>query len=242
MKDSTRQLNLQLWLLHSPRAIQRGTLTVVGTDHITSDVNNLTLLSDYRGPDQVSVSNGASLRISHVGSSFVSTPSGQFRLSNMLHVPNIAVNLLSVHRFATNNNCVFYFDASVFCVKDKAARRMFFQGQSENDLYPFPLSLQSSQSNKTRPSAFIGEKVNAPVWHSRLKHPASAILRHLLSEFKLPLHGSSKFDSFFSNCQLGKSKKVPFLNSTSLSSQPLELLVHCDLWGSSPKQSISGYH
>lgn len=36
------------------------------TDHITSDINNLTSRSDYQGPDQVSVGNGAGLRISHM--------------------------------------------------------------------------------------------------------------------------------------------------------------------------------
>lgn len=79
------------------------------------------------------------------------------------------------------------------------------------------------------------------MWHLRLGHPASTVLHRLLSTFQLPLHGSSKFTSVCTECQMGKSKKLPFLASVSLSSTPLEL-VHCDLWGSSLEQSISGFN
>lgn len=152
------------------------------TDHITSDINNLTSRSNYQGPDQVSVGNGAGLRISHVVSSFISSPFAQFRLSNTLHVPNIAANLISVRCFATDNNCAFKFVASDFCVKDKVTvtGRMLFHELSENGLYPFPLSIQSSLPNTSSTRALIGEKAFASVWHSCLGHPASTVLRHLL--------------------------------------------------------------
>lgn len=97
------------------------------TDHITSDINNLSFRTNYHESDKVSIGNGASLHISHVGSSSISTPSARFHLSNLLHVPHISANLLSVNRFAHDNNCVFEFDASGFCVKDKAMGKMLFR-------------------------------------------------------------------------------------------------------------------
>lgn len=211
------------------------------TDHITSDINNLTLRSDYHGSEKVSVGNGASLSISHIGSGSISTHTAHFHLSNMLHVPHMSTNLISVNRFATDTNCVFEFDSSGFCIKDKATGKMLFCGRSESGLYPFPIHRISTHSNKASPTALIGEKVSASMWHSRLGHPASTILHRLLSTFQLPLHGSSKFTSVCTECQMGKSRKLPFLASTSFSSQPLDL-VHCDLWGSSPELSVSGYN
>lgn len=74
------------------------------TDHITSNVNNLTLRFDYHWSDRVSFGNGAGLRISHTGSSSISTPTARFHLSNILHVPHMAASLISVHRFASYNN------------------------------------------------------------------------------------------------------------------------------------------
>ena len=90
------------------------------TDHITSDIGNLSIRSDYHGPSKVSVGNGASLCISHTGSNSISTPTTQFHLSNMLHVPDIFANLISVHRFASDNSCVFVFYTSGYV--DSAGR------------------------------------------------------------------------------------------------------------------------
>lgn len=98
----------------------------------------------------------------------------------MLHVPNIAANLIPVHCFATDNNCVFEFDASDFCVEDKVTGRMLFHELSEKGLYPFPLCMQSSLPNTASTRALIGEKAFASVWHSCRGHPASTVLRHLL--------------------------------------------------------------
>ena len=40
------------------------------TDHITSDIGNLSLCFDYHGPEKVSVGNGVGLHISHIGVEF----------------------------------------------------------------------------------------------------------------------------------------------------------------------------
>ncbi|RWR76373.1 putative polyprotein [Cinnamomum micranthum f. kanehirae] len=210
------------------------------TDHITSNIGNLSLRSDYHRPDKVSVGNGAGLHISHIGSNSISTPSSNFRLNNMLCVPHISTNLISVHRFANDNNCFFIFDSSGFCIKDKASGKTLFRGQSKNGLYPFPIRRLPTHSNNDGHAAFVGERVTASIWHSRLGHPASAVFQHLASAFQLPVDGSSKLSSICTPCQMGKSKKLPFSISSSISSNPLDL-IHCDLWGSSPELSISGY-
>ena len=97
-------------------------------DHITSDVGNLSLWSDYHGSKKVSVGNGAGLHISHNGSNSITTPSAKFFLNDMLCVLNISANLISVHYFANDNNCMFIFDSSGFCIKDKAMGKMLFRG------------------------------------------------------------------------------------------------------------------
>lgn len=50
------------------------------TEHITSNIGNLSLRSNYHGSNKVSVGNGTSLHISHVGPNNISTPSTSFQL------------------------------------------------------------------------------------------------------------------------------------------------------------------
>ena len=82
------------------------------SDHITANLNNLTSQSQYKGPDQIAVGNGQSLPINHIGNSSLHTKFYQFQLRNVLYVPRIASNLLSVHKLCLHNNCSCYFDCT----------------------------------------------------------------------------------------------------------------------------------
>lgn len=55
------------------------------TNHITNDMNNLSLQSGYQGKDQVTMGNGQGLTISHTGASFLHLyHSTSFKLNNIL--------------------------------------------------------------------------------------------------------------------------------------------------------------
>jgi hypothetical protein len=69
------------------------------TDHITSDLDLLTFRERYHGNDQVQVGNDSGLRIMHTGHSSINTVDRPLVLHNILHVPEIAKHLLSVHKF-----------------------------------------------------------------------------------------------------------------------------------------------
>ncbi|KAF5465900.1 hypothetical protein F2P56_015863 [Juglans regia] len=78
------------------------------THHFTADPNNLTMDSmSYQGPDQVSIGDGSTLPIHNIGSSQMTTPTGNFSLNSILHVPSISRNLLSVRQFCHDNNVFF---------------------------------------------------------------------------------------------------------------------------------------
>lgn len=63
------------------------------THHLTSDLANLSLQSEYTGPDQVHIGNGSGLRISHLGTSSFVINNSNFHLYSILHVPSIYKNL-----------------------------------------------------------------------------------------------------------------------------------------------------
>lgn len=81
------------------------------TTHITTDLSNLQVQNDYTGTDNVTVGNGSSLPISYVGqASIPSCSSSQsLLLNNILYVPSITKNLLSISQFTKDNMCYLNF-------------------------------------------------------------------------------------------------------------------------------------
>jgi hypothetical protein len=128
------------------------------THHVTSDLANLNVHADeYQGSEQIRVGNGTSLPIHHIGTTQFSTPTTTFRLNNVLHVPDISNNLLSVHKFTNDTNTFMEFHPFLFRVKDLASRRLLLQGPSKHGLYPFPLH---KHQNFSSPRALFGERTS----------------------------------------------------------------------------------
>lgn len=192
------------------------------SNHITSDLANLAIHNEYHGQDQVAVGNGTGLNIAHIGSNKIPYGSSSRAMNTILHCPSVAANLLSVYQFTRDNNCYFIFFSDCFYVKDLSMGRTLFCGKSENGLYPFHIHNQIS-TKSSHLFAFVGVRVGAPVWHSRLGHPASNTLLRLISNKCLPISGKSS-NHFCNSCPLGKSTKLPFHLSDSISKFPLELV------------------
>lgn len=124
---------------------------------------------EYTGNDSVGgVGNGSDLPIQHVGSA---------KLSSMMFyivLVHASTNIFFIHRFSLNNTCYLIFFPDHFYVKNIKTQRMLFEGKCENGLYP----LQCLTFNKVLEScfAFVGKRVHAQIWHSRLGHPTSPVL------------------------------------------------------------------
>ena len=84
-----------------------------------SDFANLNVKAEeYHGSDQIRIGNGIGLNVKHIGSKKLSTPSSSFILQDVLHVPHITKNLISVHKFTSDTNTFIEFHPSYFFVKD----------------------------------------------------------------------------------------------------------------------------
>ena len=143
---------------------------ISATHHLTNDLANLNVRADdYNGNDQIRVGNGTALPIHHIGTTQLTAPSTSFILQNVLHVPTITNNLLSVQKFTSDTNTFIEFHPKLFNVKDQVTRRTLLQGPSRNGLYPFPPSvhrlIKRNGFNKrvASPHAFIGTRVSIPV-------------------------------------------------------------------------------
>jgi hypothetical protein len=201
------------------------------TDHIMGELEKLALWEKYHGAEQIHTVDGAGMDICHVGETTIHTQHRDLKLKNILHVPQATKNLDSVHCFTTDNNVFLEFHPFFFLIKNRIMRRPLFRGRCHKGLYPLPTSFTRQAIGVSKPSFHK--------WHSRLGHPAVHIVHKVISLHNLPCHSEVNKDSVCDACQQAKSHQLSYPKSTSVSSQPLEL-VYSDVWGPAPK-SVGRY-
>ena len=106
------------------------------THHVTPDAGNLMDAVSLSGSDQVHVGNGQGLPITSAGSlKFTSPfqPNISFKLNNLLLVPSITKNLVSVSQFARDNNVFFEFHANDCFVKCQGSSKVLQRGSLGSD-------------------------------------------------------------------------------------------------------------
>lgn len=77
------------------------------------------------------------------------------------------------------------------------------------------------------------------VWHQRLGHPSSRVLRQILKLCSISDKSNERGD-FCEACKYGKAHRLPYQASQFQANKPLEL-IHSDLWGPAPLQSTNGF-
>lgn len=77
--------------------------------HVTSELGNLSLGSEYHGHGKVHMGNGEGLSIPHIGTSRICSPSSSriFCLNKLLCVPHIIKYLISASQVALDNRVFF---------------------------------------------------------------------------------------------------------------------------------------
>nr|KAJ0191944.1 hypothetical protein LSAT_V11C800425760 [Lactuca sativa] len=139
----------------------------------------MNIVDSYTGDEKLQVGNGNHLSISHVGSSSIS----HLKLPNVLIVPNLTKNLLSVSKLTEDNDVYMEFWPKSFSVKTFQGQTIL-QGDKHEGLYRLP----PSHTHK----AFTGSRTSLHGWHKRLAHPHEPLLRRLVSTFHLPV-STNKF-------------------------------------------------
>jgi hypothetical protein len=195
-------------------------------DHITGDLDKLTMHDRYADADQVHASNGIGMTISHIGKCVIPTPCRDLVLKDVLHVPSTQKNLILVHRVTLDNDTFIEFHPYFFLIKDRKTRKVHLHGPCKGNLYPLPPS-----SSKYHKLVFSAIKLSAARWHSRIGHPAQHIVRRVVSTNNLPCATSDSVDgSFYDACACTKAHQLPYSVPLSHSSVPLELIFSY-VWG-----------
>ena len=212
----------------------------------------MTTKSKYSGNGKLTIGDGSQLSISHIGN--VHLPSSNpLLLKNILLVPSITKNLISISRFTLENYVIVELDSSCCYVKDKHTRAVLLQGMLKNGLYQLTLPSTSEFSSSALTSGLSPEhhchnntttvssnnQQLVALWHSRLGHPNREILNKVLSN--LQIHISSSPNTLICDaCQYGKMHQHSF-PSVPLHTTGASQLIHSDVWGPAPQLSLEGY-
>ncbi|WVZ81301.1 LOW QUALITY PROTEIN: hypothetical protein U9M48_028692 [Paspalum notatum var. saurae] len=141
-------------------------------------------------------------------------------------------NLISVHKFTTDNACSIEFDPFGFSIKDLHSKTEIMRSNSDGDLYPLH---PRRQSNKAM--ALQASSTSTKLWHRHLGHPGHQCLDSILSQFSVS--SRNKDTHVCDACQKGRHVHLPFSTSTTVTYFPFQL-VHCDPW-TSPLASFTGF-
>jgi hypothetical protein len=129
------------------------------TNHVTSDINNLSSFFAYTGPDKLQIGNGFGLSISHIGSQTFKIAHHSIKLTNVLHVPQFSTNLISLSQLLLDNPSLSITFSSSFCtIKDLHIKIPPIQIVSSNGLYNLKI-----KSSTIHPQAFLGTRTTTSI-------------------------------------------------------------------------------
>lgn len=148
-------------------------------------------------------------------------------LQDVLFVPNLTVNLISVFRLASNTNCFMVFSCDICVLQDRTTRSLIRMGKKLRWLFVFqPLSMITV--------ATVNNNGSFELWYRYMGYPSSQPLTHLPDISVLPPSSKQLFDVY---CR-AKHSRSPFPNSSS--HVDLFALISVDIWGPYRFSIISG--
>ncbi|KAI0499987.1 hypothetical protein KFK09_018195 [Dendrobium nobile] len=205
------------------------------SNHLTPDLNNLQYPAKYNDQDSVSIANGSQILVAHSGQGLLPLPDTprKLYLRNILHVPSLSHNLLSVSKLTNDNLVSVSFDSNGFKIKDCKDHRLLLHGHLRDGLYQLcrPASFKST--------ALHVQTSKEKIWHARLGHPHHGLLKELSPLIPEISHFSNNNFSCTS-CSVAKCHKIPFNKTNFVSSAAFDL-VHSDVWGPAPLNSMDGF-
>ncbi|KAH9656136.1 retrovirus-related pol polyprotein from transposon RE1 [Citrus sinensis] len=145
---------------------------------------------------------------------------GRLKLTNVLYVPSLNCNLISVSQLVEESNCIIQFTNKFCVIQDRTSRMLIGAGEQRGGLYYFR-EIESTRALQTV------AKGTVDLWHQRLGHPSEKVIK------LLPMVDTTKNKAYPKNCDVvlrAKQCRNEFISSNNKASAVLEM-IHCDLWG-----------
>lgn len=144
--------------------------------------------------------------------------SEKFKVHNVLYVPDLQCNLLSISQLIDENDCEALFTKNDCILQDQDSEMVIGIGEHREGLY----IVKGSES-----VAAVKSGENCEVWHQRLGHPPSRVVGLLpFDVLGVSDHSNKACDV----CLKSKQTRDVFPINDNKTSEIFEL-IHCDLWG-----------
>ncbi|KAL2320148.1 hypothetical protein Fmac_029117 [Flemingia macrophylla] len=209
------------------------------TDHMTPHPSYFSSYTTSSGNQHITVANGSHTPVLGCGNIQLQ-PS--LHLKNVLHVPKLSNNLMSIHKVTQDLNCAVTFFHSHCVFQDLATGRTIGIAKEQGGLYYLQhegnkgCTRQKALTSNHQPTSESWSSSQIWLQHRRLGHPPFSVLKSLFPF----LFTTVSVESFHCDvCQFAKHHRTTFLPSNHKSSKPFDL-VHSDVWGPSSISNISG--
>lgn len=172
--------------------------------------------------------NSAKLQVKGAGEMTLITNDQEIVVNDVLHVPGLSANLLSVHHIASKGNSVLF--DSKGCTIRNADNEIVAMCESSNGVY----KLQSNDSVCLK----TNHTVSSFTWHRRLGHINLQSMKKMRDGAVDGLNFNEECAEIQNceTCAYGKQTRLPFARSERHSENVLDL-IHSDLMG--PMETIS---
>ena len=188
------------------------------------------IMENYVSGDfgKVHLANDETLKIVGKGDVRVKLPNWTtWKLQEVRHIPGLKKNLISVSQLDGEGYKTTFADRIWKITKGAL---VIAHGKKVGTLYV---------TSDIGDTVAVAEAGKSDLWHQRLGHMSEKGMKTLLSKGKLPQLKSVDV-SPCEDCIFGKQKKVSFVKTGKTPKAEKLELVHTDVWGPSPVQSLSG--
>ena len=195
--------------------------------HMTGNLGKLSNVHDTH-PILVELPNGDTSLASRQGWAQLNSTT---TLSNVLYVPDLNCNLVSIAQLTNELFCTVIFTKKWCVIQDHTMKRLIGVGEQRRGVYFF---------TEDQPGAVsVNKVVTHDLWHRRLGHPSKKVMSLLSNDIR-SCDGTSSTE-FCDVCFRAKQTRSSFPNSINKVSECFEL-IHCDIWGAYRTESLTGAH
>ena len=211
------------------------------THHICRNKEQFSELTKTHG-DQVIVANGNKVNILGEGTveEKVILPCGYSRtlkIMNVLYIPDMGKNLLSIPQINRKNNFKTIFLGNLMEVCDKRSDKLVAIGDWYDGLYWLRVEPRNEKTANTSTHSNDGLKI----WHERLGHVNNKVIKWTLQQQYIEnMNWKESSFSMCSGCKMGKMVEKPFKANMSRDKHKLFELLHWDICGPMENKSIGG--
>ncbi|KAH0686950.1 hypothetical protein KY284_017503 [Solanum tuberosum] len=208
------------------------------TDHMTSLSHLFISYSPCPSYKKITIADGSVITV--VGQGDISLGKSLI-LKDVLHIPKLSANLISIQKLTKDSKCQVTFFPSYCLFQEQNTKEMIGRASEKGGLYCLDFHNGEYISKNSLSSSFLSESIMSnkeKVWlyHRRLGHPSFYVIKRMFpSLFKDLIVESFHCD----DCEIAKHKRTSFPISHKRCQTPFSL-IHSDIWGPSPIPNISG--